>query len=157
MVSTAAVSLRAMSSRASESRAPFTSTVSLSRSMPRDDNQSSCSSPFMRRSPIKPLVLSLACVIDNSSMTTRFWNSGSSCTSHTIFRTSAMVSITLGSESFLDNPSGEAERGCKARNPSIPKSSGNSRFTCSIVICMPVFSDAMAATFLTAQFCTGGK
>ena len=60
VVSTAAVSLRAMSRRASESRAPFTSIVSLSRSIPFEASHNSSSSPLMRRSLIKPLVLIFA-------------------------------------------------------------------------------------------------
>ena len=39
----------------------------------------------------------------------------------------------------------------------MPKSKGHSRFTWPTVISMPVFSDAKAATFCTAQFWTGGK
>ena len=135
VVSTAAVSLRMMSSRASESRAPFTSTVSLSRSMPFDDNQSSCKSPLTCRSLIKPLVLSLACVTDNSSMITCFRNSGNSLTSTTIFLMSAMVSLAL-----------------MAMKSSTPKSKGNARLTCPTVMVIPVFSEAIDATFFTAQF-----
>ena len=80
-------------------------------------------------------------------MITCFLSRGSSCTFTTSFLTSAMVSVTLGKESF----------GCSILKPSMPRSSGNSRLTCSTVIAMPVFSEATATTFCTAQFWMGGR
>ena len=94
LVSAAAVSLSAMSILASASRAPFTSIVSLSRSIPFDDSQSSSSSPLILRSPMNPLVLIFAWCKDSSSMTTRFFSNGSSLTSAISSFTSAMVSVT---------------------------------------------------------------
>ena len=147
VVSTAAVSDSWISRSASASLAPFTSTVSLSRSMPFDDSQSSFIRPLMRRSLMKPLVLSLASCIESSLMTTRLSNNGRSCMLTVRWPMSAMVSVTFLSESF----------GCSMRNSSMPRSKGHSRFTWPTVISIPVFSEAMAATFFTAQFCTGGK
>ena len=147
VVSTAAVSLRAMSRRAPDRRAPLISAVSLLRSMPFDDSRNSSSSPLTRRSLMKPLVLILACWNASSLMITCFFSNGRRRMSTTNLRTSAMVSLTCGSESFC----------LMARNPSIPRSSGKARRTWSMLISMPVFSEAMAAAFFTAQFCTGGR
>ena len=147
VVSTAAVSVRLMSNHPSRILAPFTIAVSLSRSMPFDASHNSSKVPLMRTSLMKPLVLILACSNDNSLMIIWCLNKGLRRTSTTIFPISAIVSVTCGRESF----------GCKARKPSKPRFRGNSRQTCSTVISIPVFSEAMAATFLTAQFCTGGK
>ena len=147
VVSTAAVSDSWMSRSASASRAPFTSTVSLSRSMPFDDSQSSFICPLMRRSLIKPLVLSLASCIESSLITTRFFNNGRNWMSAVRWPMSAMVSVTFLRESL----------GWSILKSSMPRSKGHSRLTCPTVMSMPVFSEAMAATFFTAQFCTGGK
>ena len=58
-----------------------------------------------------------------------------------------MVSVTFFSVSL----------GSVARTPSTPKSRGNTSFTRSTVMFIPVSSEAYAATFFTAQFCTGGR
>ena len=119
VVSTAAVSLRAMSRRASVRRAPFTSTVSLSRSMPFERSHSSPTSPLILRSLIKPLVLTFASCRASWLMTTRFSNRGRNCTSTVRCLASAMVSVTLGRESL----------GCRARKLSMPRLSGHSSLT----------------------------
>ena len=119
VVSTAAVSVRLMSSWASERRAPFTKTVSLPRSMPFDASHNSWNCPLIRRSLMKPLVLIFACRKESSSMTTFFLNSGSRRTLTTSFLTSAIVSVTSVTESFA----------CSIRKSLMPRSSGNSRFT----------------------------
>ena len=135
VVSTAAVSLRAMSRLESVSRAPFTSAVPWSRSMPSERSHSSPICPLTRRSLMKPLVLSLASLTDSSLMTTRFLKSGRNCTSTDRWPTSASVSPSW-----------------MARKLSIPKSRGHSSLTVPTVMSMPVFSDAMAATLSAAQF-----
>ena len=147
VVSTAAVSLRAILMRPSARRAPFTSTVSPSRSIPCDESHSSPSSPLICRSLISPSVLMRASCSDSSLTTTRFCSSGHSCTSATRWPTSARVSFCSGCVS----------PGLMARKPSMPRSRGNSRLTWPTVISIPVFSEAMAATCCTAQFCTGGQ
>ena len=124
VVSTAAVSVRLMSSWASERRAPFTRTVSLSRSMPFDASHNSWNCPLIRRSSMKPLVLIFACRNESSSMTTFFLNSGSRRTLTTSFLTSAIVSYLFPLSSFHFPPSSFS-----TRKSSMPRSSGNSKFT----------------------------
>ena len=100
VVSTAAVSLRARSIFASESRNPLISATSLSRSIPLDASQSSSIRPFILTSLMKPFVLTLAFCIESSLITTRFCNNGRNFMSTVRCPKSAMVSFTCGSESF---------------------------------------------------------
>ena len=140
VVSTAAVSLRAMSRSASARRAPFTSTASWSKSIPLERSHNSPTWPFTRRSLMKPLVFSFACVTDSSSMTMRLLNSGRSWTSTERWPRSANVS-----PSWIIIKS------------SMPRSKGHSSLMVPTLISIPVFSDAIAATLSATQFCTGGR
>ena len=89
---------------------------------------------------MKPLVFSLARSTDSSLMTTRLSNSGRSWTSTDRWPTSARVSPSW-----------------MARNSSMPKSKGHSNLTVPTLMSIPVFSEAIAATLSTTQFCTGGR
>ena len=135
VVSTAAVSLRAMSSFESAMRAPFTVAVPWSRSMPSERSHSSPMWPFTRRSLMKPLVFTCASLTPSSLMTTRLSSSGRSCTSTVRCPTSASVSPSW-----------------TTRKSSMPKSSGHSSRTVPTVMSIPVFSEATAATLSATQF-----
>ena len=143
VVSSGMESAICMSKKASSSRDPLSSTVCLSRSMPLLAMNKREKRPFTWAASTKSSVFRLVLVTSSSLIITLLSNSGHSCTSTIMRSTSAMVSA--GCWLFF------------TRNSSIERSRGNDRLTCPTVMSIPVFSEAMAATLSTAQFCTGGR
>ena len=121
VVSGITVSTSNISTSAPSIVAPFKLTTCFSKSMPLLVRNNLFNCPLIRVVAIKSEVLTLVLVIVRSSMMTFFRNNGSSCTSTVMCSTSAIVSCC-----------------CIIRKPSIPKSKGNSRFTWSMLICIPV-------------------
>ena len=137
-VSTAAVSLMKMFRWVSFSVGSLSSTVMLARSMPGEESERLPMVPCRRRSPMKSALLIFASFSSSASSTTVPFSRGHSLTSATARPMSAMVSLGI--------------EGLTMRTPSMPRSSGKSRSTCSTLICMPVCSEAYCATRCATQF-----
>ena len=133
-VSMAAVSLMKICRSASVSLGLRSSISIFDGSMPGDENDRLPMVPCSRMSSMKSSVFSLASCSCSASNTIIPFSKGQNCTSATTRRMSAIVSGAI-----VPSPSGA---GFITRMPSMPKSSGKSRSTCSTVISMPVFSDA---------------
>ena len=124
-----------------------TRTVSALMSMPWLSRHSRSSLPLMRAECISPSVFSLTPVKRSASISTLPPNSGSSLTSTTSSRALAMVSVRFGIESL----------GFPMCRPLISRLSGNDSPTRSILMSMPVCSEAYAVTLPTAHLWNGGK
>ena len=136
VVSSGTESFSCTSICASSILAPFSSTVCLSKSIPSLFRKRRPKEPFTRAASTKSPVFRRTPLTSSSLMTTRLSIRGISCTSTTIRCTAAMLS---------------------ALKSVISRSRGNDKSTCPTLMSMPVFSEAMAATLSTAQFCTGGR
>jgi len=95
---------------------------------------------------MKSVVLICRPLNSRASISTCCLKSGSILTSAIRRLTLATVSFTCGIESFC----------FIALNPSMLKSRGKARLTCSTDISIPVFSEAYDVTCFTIQFWTGG-
>ena len=108
-------------------------------SMPGEERLRLPMKPCKRRSPIKSRVLICASLSRSSFSTMSPLNSGHSFTSTMVLRMSAMVSCSF-----------------TMRTPSTCRSRGKLISTCSTLMSMPVFFEAVDATCCTTQFCMGG-
>ena len=132
VVSGGTVSLSSTLIFASLSCAWFTLMVFDFRSTPLLCTNSKPTSPLIRASCTRFAVFIRTSCKDNSFTSTLLLNKGSNCTLATILPTLAIVSVCPVTESL----------GCNTLTPSTPKSRGNTSFTFSTVMFMPIFCEA---------------